>query len=63
MTSASVGSKASTMANATELTMLTHNTCTGVIGRAMPSSTASSSDSDSPPLIGSRKVTVLRRLS
>jgi hypothetical protein len=58
-----VGSKASTMASAIELTMFTHRICAGMIGSATPSSTASSSDSDSPPLMGSRKVTVLRRLS
>ena len=63
ITSGSVGSNASTMPSATELTMFTHKICTGMMGKARPSSTAASSDMDSPPLMGSRKVTVLRRLS
>ena len=63
MMSGSAGSKASTMASATELTRLTQRICKGVIGSVRPRSSAKTMAKDSPPLIGNRKVTDLRRLS
>ena len=63
ITSGSGGSKASAIASATELTMFTHNICTGVIGRATPARIAAIRHIDSPPLTGSRNMMAFLRLS
>jgi hypothetical protein len=63
MMSGSGPSKASAMASTTELTMFTQRICTGVIGSVRPSSSATMSASDSPPLTGSRKTMAFLRLS
>ena len=63
MVSGSVASKASAIASATELTMLTHRIWTRVIGSVRPNSTAIMMLMASPPLIGSRNTIAFLRLS
>src|SRR5690606_15545092 len=52
ITSASPGSNASAIASVTAVIMLTHNTCTGVIGNDKPSITATSKTPASTSPVG-----------
>ena len=60
---ASAGSNARARDKVTAVTMLTHSTCTGVMGSVTPNRMAATITNASAPLVGKVNNNALRRLS